>query len=149
MTDSATGSVSHPQPFQHTFASPSQIASSTAPVFQTPQPPFQSGQTESSKHPILELSAGPTSTLSSQASGSDTTPKPAGDQGYVSPLIDLYPDWNSDQEALYHSTTDWELVFYDYFSMLLPAQKLTQPIRGQFAVKTRVIGRQFMQLDLT
>ena len=32
--DSATGSVSHQQSFQHTFAH--QVASSTAPVFQTP-----------------------------------------------------------------------------------------------------------------
>ena len=49
----------------------------------------------------------------SRTSSWDTTPPASRDQGYVSPLIDLYPEWDSDLEALYDSSTDRAPVSYD------------------------------------
>ena len=40
-------------------------------------------------------------------------PFTTGDQGYVSPLIDLYRDWDSDLQALYHSPSDWASDSYE------------------------------------
>ena len=96
--DNATRLVSHPQPFQHTLAS-SQVTSSTAPVFQTPQPPFPTVKSASSKYPTLVLSAGATSAPTAQSSGWDTAPPPVGDQAYVSSLINFYLDRDSYLEA--------------------------------------------------
>ena len=62
----------------------------------------------------LVLSADPTAAPSTQASSWDTAPPQTGDQGYVSPLIDLYLEQNSDLEALYEdSPADQELVSYE------------------------------------
>ena len=48
---------------------------------------------------------------STQASSWDSAPLQTGDQGYVSPLIDLYPERDSHLEALYEvSPADWEPV---------------------------------------
>ena len=87
MTDSATRPFKHSQPFQHTFAAPTLVASSTTLVCRTPQPPIQSSQTASSKLPTLVLSASPTPAPISQANCRDTAPAQSGDQGYLSPLL--------------------------------------------------------------
>ena len=116
--------VSHPQPFQLTFAPP-QVASSTGPVYQAQQAPFQAIQTASSKHPTLVLSVGPTSASTAQASCWDIAPPLDGDQGYVTSVIDLYLDQGADLEALCDSPTVREPVTYDV-RMLPLALKLTQ-----------------------
>ena len=48
------------------------------------------------------LSASPISAPAAQTSGWDTVPPLAGDQGYMSALIDLYPERDSDLEAFYN-----------------------------------------------
>ena len=59
------------------------------------------------------LSASPTPVPTSQASNWDPPPQ-KGDQGYVSPLVDLYPEQDSDLEALYaDSPADREPVSYE------------------------------------
>ena len=113
------------QSFQPTFTH--QVASSTTPVFQTPQPPCQTTQptqTVYSKHPTLVLSGWPATTPSTQASSWDTAPPQTGDHSYVSPPIDLEQD--SGLEALFEDS---------------PAQKLTQPIQSPSAMKTKDTGR--------
>ena len=111
MSESTTGLVSH-QPSQQalvprpSFPQP-QVASSVAPSTQTLQPPQQASQVGSAMHPTLVLSTGPTMAPPlSRASSWYTTPQASGDQGYVSPLIDLYSESNLDMEALYDSPAD-------------------------------------------
>ena len=106
--------VSLPQPVSLVIT---QVASSTAPGFQTRQTFCQRSQTASSKHPTLVLSAGPTTGPTAvpptQVNNSDPSPQ-AGDQGYVSPLIDLYLERDSNLEALYEdSLADREPVSYE------------------------------------
>ena len=89
-----------PQPVPSIIA---QFASSTAPVFQTPQPPYQISHIASSEHPTLVLSA----------SNWDSTPQ-TGEQGYISPLIDFYPKQDSYLEALYKDNpADQEVLSYE------------------------------------
>ena len=45
----------------------------------------------------------PSAIPSTQASNQDSVPK-TDDQGYVSPLMDLYPEQDSDLEALYRDS---------------------------------------------
>ena len=105
----------HPVPQPVRLFLTHQVASSIVLVFQTPQHLHQITQTTSSKHLTLVLSAGPT-VSSTQASSWDTTPPHTGDQGYVSPLIDPYPERDSDLEALYENIPeDWEPVLYKEF----------------------------------
>ena len=60
------------------------------------------------------LSVGPFTMPSTQASSWDNVPPQTGDQGYVSPLIDFYPEQDSDLEALYDiSPADPEPVSYE------------------------------------
>ena len=80
-----------------------QVASSVASSTQTLQPPEQASQVLLS---TLVLSAGPTTAPLSRASGWETGTPASGDQGYTSPLIDLYPDQDLDLEALYGSPDD-------------------------------------------
>ena len=62
----------------------------------------------------LVLSTSPTTAPPlSRASIWDTAPEAFGDQGYFSPLIDLYPECDSDLEALYDSPADRAPVSYD------------------------------------
>ena len=62
-TGSAADLVGCPQSIQPIF---DQVASSTIPVFQTRQPPYENTQTASSKHPSLMPFTGPTATIFSQ-----------------------------------------------------------------------------------
>ena len=114
-TASATSSVSrlHPIPQPVPSVITHQVASSTTLEYKTPKPPYQTTQSTSSKHPTLVLSAGPNAVPSIQASSWYFAPPQVGNQGYVS-LIDLYPECDSDLEALYKdSPADWELVSYE------------------------------------
>ena len=82
-------------------------------VFQTLQLPHLTTETASSKHASLVLSAGPSVAPAKQASSWDTAPPRTGD-GYVSPLIDLYLERDSDLEALYEdSPADRDPVSYE------------------------------------
>ena len=115
---SATGVVSCPQPvWQPVPPVTTQVASSTALVFHTLQPPKHMSQTASFKPHTLGLSAsvttGPTTAPPSQASNWDPSPQ-TGDQGYISPVIDLYPERDSNLEALCEdSPADQEPVSYE------------------------------------
>ena len=92
---------------------------------------YQTTQTASSKHPTLVLSAGPAT----------ATPQPGDQQGYVSPLVDLYLEWDSDLEALYEDSPAFRKpVSYEDI--------LDAPSGSEVESETRVTERQFMQLDL-
>ena len=97
------------------------------------------------------LSTDPAATPSAQANGWNTAPPLAGDQKYVCPHIDLYPEQDSDLEALYDSPTDWEPVSYEDVLDVpsISETDLTQPIQSPSAVKTRVIERKFVWFDPT
>ena len=93
------------------FLSLPQVASSVASPTQTLQHPWHFSQAVPAKYPTLVLSTGPTSAPPvSRTTSWDTAPPDSGDQGYVSPLIDLYPELDSDLEALYDSPADWAPV---------------------------------------
>ena len=91
------------------------------------------------------LSASSTSTPTAQANDWDTAPPPTGDQAYVSPLIDLNQDWDSDVEALYDSPTDQELVSYDDVLDDPSGSADSESIRSE----DQSFREQFVQSDLT
>ena len=115
----STGPVGHHKPLQHTLVpwpatNQPQVPSSAMSSTQIQKPPQQAVQVGPPKHPTLVFSTGPTTTpLLSRASSWDTAPQASGDQGYVSPLIAVYPDSDMDLEALFDSPADRAPVSYD------------------------------------
>ena len=90
------------------------LACLTIGAFRTLQPSEQSSQVMPPQHPTLVLSTR-TATAPPLTSSSnwDTGPQASGDPGYVSPLIDLYPDRDSDLQALYDSPAHLTLISYE------------------------------------
>ena len=71
------------------------------------------GWTSKASYTLILWTSPTTAPPLSRGSSWDTAPRASGDQGYVSLLIDLYPEQDSDLGAFYDRPADWAPFSYD------------------------------------